>query len=180
MMSAAQLGKITVSKLADVASFLGVAIQTVKQWRTGADPMPGTPGQFPLQEIVRWKVSKSPARASAGEQMQRLDLAKRAQEIRMGDLKYQKMLDQLVDVDIVEQLLAQIIVEHNALAAELSERIRQMIPAAGVTIGKHDADDIAENVEQLVEELGRTMSSGLEEWAKYLEGGEDEESEGDD
>jgi hypothetical protein len=50
--------KWTAGTLGEVAAFLGVQLQTVKEWRTGPDPMPGAEGAYPLPEIVRWRFAK--------------------------------------------------------------------------------------------------------------------------
>ena len=42
-----------VPRLADVAEFMGVALQTVKQWRTESNPMPGTPGEFNVADVAK-------------------------------------------------------------------------------------------------------------------------------
>lgn len=44
--------------LGQVAAFLGVQLQTVKEWRTGPHPMPGAEGRWPIDEIVRWRIAK--------------------------------------------------------------------------------------------------------------------------
>lgn len=50
--------RFVVATLGKVAEFLGVQLQTVKEWRTGPHPMPGTEGAWPLDEIVRWRIAK--------------------------------------------------------------------------------------------------------------------------
>lgn len=50
--------KFTARTLGEVAAFLGVQLQTVKEWRSGPDPMPGSEGAWPLAEIVRWRFAK--------------------------------------------------------------------------------------------------------------------------
>lgn len=50
--------KWTCSTLSEVAEFFGVALQTVKQWRTESPPMPGIEGAYPLQAVVKWREDK--------------------------------------------------------------------------------------------------------------------------
>lgn len=49
----------TVKRLGIVAEFFNVELQTVKQWRTGANPMPGKPGAWPLDQIAQWRVERA-------------------------------------------------------------------------------------------------------------------------
>src|SRR5579872_7047791 len=42
--------RFTAATLGEVAGFLGVQLQTVKEWRTGPDPMPGSEGEWPLAD----------------------------------------------------------------------------------------------------------------------------------
>lgn len=173
--------RFVVSTLSEVAAFFGVALQTVKGWRIDASgAMPGTPGAFNVRDVARWRFAKLNDRSPAGDQLQKLDVAKRAQEIKIGNVKLKKLLAEVVDVDIVEHLISRIIVEHNAIAGELSERIRQMIPAPGAKIAKGDAEEIAENVEHLVDELRNSMAAGMDEWAQCLEGTDGETKNDDD
>jgi hypothetical protein len=48
-------GRWTESTLTGVAAFFGVALSTVKTWRSSRPQMPGTDGRWPLAEIVRWR-----------------------------------------------------------------------------------------------------------------------------
>jgi phage terminase Nu1 subunit (DNA packaging protein) len=57
--------------LAEVAEFFGLAVQTVKQWRTESPPMPGTEGRYPLQQIVAWRLAKATGNASTTSEEKR-------------------------------------------------------------------------------------------------------------
>ena len=52
-----------------------------------------------------------------------------------------------------------------------------MIPPPGAKIGEHDAIEIADNVETLVNELRSSMAAGMDEWLKFLETGTDGETD---
>ena len=109
-----------VSKLAEVADFFGVALQTVKQWRVDAGgAMPGTSGAFNLRDVARWRMSRITDRSPAADQLTKLEVAKKAQELKMGNVTLKKMLSEVIDVDIGTHLIERVIVEHNALAEEL-------------------------------------------------------------
>lgn len=54
----AAVGKWRARTLAEVAQFFGLAVQTVKQWRTESPPMPGGDGGYDLSEVVRWRLAK--------------------------------------------------------------------------------------------------------------------------
>lgn len=167
-----------VPTLRDVAEFFGVAVQTVKQWRVDAsDAMPGTPGAFHLRDVARWRMKRMTDRSPASDQLAKLEVAKKAQELKIGQVKLKKLLAEVIDVDVGTHLIERVIVEHNALAGELSERIRQMIPTPGAKIGPNDAEEIADNVEALVGELRSSMAGGIEEWNKLIETGTDGETE---
>ena len=48
----------TARTLGEVAAFFALQLQTVKEWRTGPDPMPGQEGAWPLDTIVAWRFAK--------------------------------------------------------------------------------------------------------------------------
>ena len=52
----AREGRFVVETLGEVAAFFGVQEQTVRTWRLRADPMPGSPGEWNLSEITRWRI----------------------------------------------------------------------------------------------------------------------------
>lgn len=165
-----------VETLPQVAEFFGVSLSTVKDWRAAG--MPGVAGlgaklgSFDVREVARWRISKITERSPGAEQLARLEAAKRAGEIKIQNIKIKQLEEQLIDIDIVEHLITRLVVEHNAIADELAERVRQLIPSVGSTVKANDASEIAANVAELVDELRRAMALGLEEWAREIESGE--------
>lgn len=76
----------TVETLGEVAAFFGVEGQTVREWRSGANPMPGDQGQWDLSDITRWRCdrlkalganAKSPEEKEIEIAISREDLIKR-------------------------------------------------------------------------------------------------------
>ena len=95
----------TVSTLAEVAEFLGLNVQTVKQFRQESPPMPGDPGAWPLPAIVKWRHAKlSQSDLKTEKQQLDIDMGKVALETRRLELDRDKGL--LVEIAEVERWAA--------------------------------------------------------------------------
>jgi len=93
-----------VSTLADVGRFFGVALQTVKQWRTETDPMPGRPGAFDLSEIARWRIARAERGGGPkeGTTKSRLEETNLALEVQRRKVQLDRLQETLVDRAAVE------------------------------------------------------------------------------
>lgn len=115
-----------VSRLQDVARFFQVEYQTVKEWRTGPDPMPGTAdkqgcGRFDLSEIAVWRINKAKQAAQAQVRSPKtlLDEQLTAVQLEQEKLKLAKQQGQLVRRDSV-------MAEARAIMARLAGRLDQL------------------------------------------------------
>jgi len=140
--------------LGEVAQFFGLQLQTVKEWRTGPNPMPGSEGAWPLNEIVRWKLGRMPAAAkSTSGRLEQMDLEERELDLYMKRIKARDAAKELVS-----RAAAKLAVE------EMFHRIRgrlQSVPeemANGVR-----AEDRAEHL-ALAQQKVRLILREIEEW----------------
>lgn len=173
VMSFEEFQQVNVENLSQVAEFFGVSIATVNGWRRRG--MPGVagigkkPGRFNLCEVVQWRIKRMEEPSSLSDNSQKIKIAKLTQDVKIAQLKYEKLLSGLVDVEVTTLLLEQIVEDHGKFCDELQEQILELLPSPGDTIGEHDADDIAARVADLVKYLRIAMSDGLKLWADSLE-----------
>ena len=113
-----------VPTLGEVAGFFDVHLQTVKQWRTEASPMPGEPGRWNLQDISRWRFEKLSTRqpASGGDQPPRGKERLECRKLRIENARRQLKLDQ-EEARLVSREA------WNAAAEQLFHRIRVRLQA---------------------------------------------------
>ena len=72
----------TFRTLGEVAEFFGVALQTVKQWRTESPPMPGDENGYPVRDVVLWRERKLQGSTITEE--------KRLQELELGRIRLEQ------------------------------------------------------------------------------------------
>ncbi len=117
----------SVETLGEVAEFFGLAVQTVKQWRTETPQMPGQPGAWPLPEIVRWRLAKLAGSDLATAKKQAdLELQLVAVEQKKLDLARQKA--ELVELSEVEVWAAAAMVETREMLMQLPQMISASAP----------------------------------------------------
>lgn len=73
-----QRDRFDLKTLSEVAEFFGLDEHTVRTWRLKTPPMPGTPGKWPIKQIVQWRCNW----------IQQTDLAaaKRQQDFELGQI----------------------------------------------------------------------------------------------
>lgn len=115
-----------VSRLQEVADFFDVAYPTVKEWRTGPDPMPGTAdkqglGRFDLREIARWKIRRSREAAQAQVRSPKTLIEEQLKSVQLEQekLALAKQQRQLVRRDAV-------MAEAKSIMARLAGRLDQL------------------------------------------------------
>jgi hypothetical protein len=153
-----------VKTLGDVAAFFDVALQTVKQWRVGADGMPGKPGAFDLAEITRWRIErekKNNRNAPEGSRKEQLEEAKLAIDVQKRKLQYDRLAGTLVDVDAVARLLERAIHEHNAQADQLHDRIEVLLPESLTT---DERERVIRGINKAVDDLRNHLADASEQW----------------
>lgn len=154
-----------VGKLGDVALWFGVELQTVKQWRTEADPMPGEPGErgqpgrYDLREITRWRVRKAERGAVNQQGAVNADLKRRKEELEIEELELDlhKKRGDLVRRDAVQA-------EAGVMAARIGEWLEQLADEMAAV----EPDPEARN--RLVEALRGKVRQVRKEVAAWGEG----------
>jgi phage terminase Nu1 subunit (DNA packaging protein) len=104
----------TVTRLADVAEFMGLSIQTVKQWRTEPNPMPGTPGSFNLADVVKWYRARQAATGGSsgiGDELKAVEMRLKTSKAEAQELENAKTRGELVQLADVERWAATILIE---------------------------------------------------------------------
>ena len=76
-LEAMMLSRFRVQSLGEVARLVGMELQTVKEWRSGPNPMPGSEGAWDIVEIFRWRCDKLKAASGGGKTQEILDLERR-------------------------------------------------------------------------------------------------------
>lgn len=131
----------TVETLSEVAEVFGVAAQTAKQWRMESPPMPGSPGKWPIPEIIRWKLAK----AAGGD----ITSAKRQQDLQLGNIQLQrqsielaKERGQLIDAADVERWAAIALIEAREIFMSAPEQFALSAPPEQRDFIREEADKI--------------------------------------
>ena len=156
--------RYTVKTLGEVAAFFGCALQTVKQWRTGPDPMPGRPGAFDLAEIARWRIRRAEARyPDTTSNEQQLKEAKLAVQIQGMQRKNRVAEGSLISVDEVDRIFQRAISEHNAQAGQLKDRVLASLPA---NLNAGETERVIKAVNKAVDDLRNQMADAHDEWSQ--------------
>lgn len=119
--------QFVVQTLADVADFLGVATQTVMNWTSRADPIPGKHGAWNLRDIVRWRETwLTQSDLTQKKRQQDYDLQQIKLESERLDLLEKQ--GQLLHKDDVELWAAAAIVEFREVVMQLKEMLTASAP----------------------------------------------------
>lgn len=123
----AKQGKWIARTLGEVAEFLGVALQTVKQWRMETPAMPGDDGKYDLQQVVKWRLDKVlQSDLAAAKRQQDFELGKIQVETKQIELDREKGL--ILDRHDVELWAAQQIVRARETIMQLPEMLAASAP----------------------------------------------------
>jgi len=142
----------SVRTLGEVAAFFGVATQTVKQWRSGPDPMPGASGKYDLGEITRWRFSKTVLEPRApDERREKLELEKLEAEVQGKQLRLRREAGELVDraaaIARVTEMFNTVRQRLLALPEELASAIPQSVRSELVAELKHKMNLVCKEFE---------------------------------
>lgn len=120
----------TVRRLGEVAAFFGVQLQTVKEWRSGPDRMPGEEGAWRLDEIARWRVAK--AQYTGRDPSARSALEKEKLEINVSRdrLRLRQEGGELVSRDAAKAAVQQMFHRVRGQIEPLPEQLASSVPAA--------------------------------------------------
>lgn len=118
---------LVVRTLAEVAEWFALDVQTVKQWRSGANGCPGQEGAYNIQEIARWRfqrlkaISTDPTRKAELEQAQ-LELTNARLEIKL-----QKESGELVTRSAAKAAISQMFARLKAQLEPLPETLAPLV-----------------------------------------------------
>lgn len=159
------MAKYLARTLGQVAEFFGVEVQTVKEWRKHPD-MPGKAGAWPLDEIARWKLYRASRANGAGDgdgEPKGTELVAQRRAVLL-DIEIAQKKGELIEVDIVERLVARHVAVHNTLADELKDKVLALLPRS---IKGEPRRRILNGVEKAVADLRFEMATaGETAWKK--------------
>ena len=144
--------------LSEVAQFFGMALQTVKQWRTETVPMPGDEGYYDLSEIVKWKLDKlSGLTARNAKHMQ--DLERGRVKLEAERLELARLRASMVHRDEVE--------EWAEIALTEARNLFLQIPGVVAAVcSLSEKDEVQEQVEAMIRETLHTLHDRLNAYAE--------------
>ena len=117
----------TEKTLTGVAQFFGTALSTVKSWRAARPQMPGSDGNWPLAEIVRWRHDRLTASDLVTDQKTAtLEATRLANDSRR--LELDRSRGQLLDRADVELWASVALIEARVMVMSLPERLSTSAP----------------------------------------------------
>lgn len=120
----------TVETLGEVAAFFGVEGQTVREWRTGSNRMPGEQGQWDLSEITQWRCNRLKAlgaNAKSPEQAE-IELAMLKEDLKKKELANRLKAGELVSRVAIKAKVAEMFNEARMGMEALPELLGPMLP----------------------------------------------------
>lgn len=143
-----------VGTLGEVAAVLGVELGTVRDWRTGANPMPGDEGRYDLVEVLLWRCDRLKANAGnvKSPEVRELELRQLAADVGMRELKTRKARGELVSRMVAKAATAGIL---NDVRVQL-EAIPELI---GACVPPEMRDMVVRECRQQVELICQHMSN---------------------
>lgn len=101
------LSRFHVGTLGEVARLVGVELQTVKEWRSGPNAMPGSEGRWDIVEIFRWRCDRLKANGSNADksaEMKELELRDLQAIVEKRELQARESRKELLPKDAVKSL----------------------------------------------------------------------------
>jgi len=123
-------GRWIVKNLGEVAAFLGVELPTVWGFRGGANPMPGSEGQWDVQAITQWRCDRLKAlgaNAKTPEQIEIENACKR-EDLLKKQIANRLKAKTLVDRDTAKSKLSEILNEARMLIEAIPAEIKPLLP----------------------------------------------------
>lgn len=120
-------GRFVASTLAEVAEFFGLALSTVQGWRLASPPMPGEPGNYPLPEVVRWRLARV-NHNELNDEVKRAGLEKTQVQVEQARIDLEKLKASVLDRADVELWAATALVELRESILQLPEMLAASAP----------------------------------------------------
>lgn len=123
-----QRPKWTATTLAEVAEFFGLALQTVKQWRTESPPMPGGDGGYPMKEVVAWRLAKLQNNSTSdAKKLAEVESIRLVNERRQMENAHKRGL--LIEREEIERDMSLLWSRLSARLQGIPDRISTLVPA---------------------------------------------------
>lgn len=126
--SGASPARWVVKTLGEVATFFGVEGQTVREWRSGANPMPGEQGQWDLSVITQWRCDRLKAlgaNAKSAEEKE-IELAILKEDLEKKRLANQMKSGALIDCDFAVGRIMEMNNEARVVIEGIPEKLSPM------------------------------------------------------
>ena len=146
--------RFVASTLGEVAEFFGLAVQTVKEWRLASPPMPGEPGNYPLPEIVRWRLARI-SNNELSDEVKRAGLEKTQIQVEQARIDLEKRKASVLDRADVELWAATALIE-------LREGVMQLPEMLAASVSQDLKDFVREETDRHCRDLLHATTRRLE------------------
>lgn len=146
-------GPFAASTLGEVAGFFGLALQTVKEWRQASPPMPGEPGNYPLPEIVRWRLARV-SNNELSDEVKRAGLEKTQVQVEQARIDLEKLKASVLDRADVELWAATLIINAREQILQLPELLAASAPQE---MKNHVREETERHCHDVLHTLARRM-----------------------
>jgi hypothetical protein len=162
--------RFVVGTLREVAEFVGMAPQTVKQWRGGSAGMPGKPGHYDLGECVRWLLARCEKRqggeSQASTRLMQVEIERAEIDVAKRRLQFAQLDASALDTEEVARLFERTIAEHNSQAAQAGDRIIALLPDELDAVTRKN---VLEGVNRIMDDLRSYLADAAESWSRERE-----------
>lgn len=119
----------SVPTLEAVAKFFGVHADTPRAWRTGADPMPGSPGRWDLSAIAQWRARRT-ERGGLSDELKAVEIRLKTAQATAKEIENRERQGELVELAEVERWAANALIEAREQMMSLPETLATSSPPA--------------------------------------------------
>ena len=146
-----------VPMLADIAELFGVEVQTVREWRTGPQPMPGSEGRWNIKDIVQWRCDRLKANSSVkSREVVELELREKQADVAKKELIVRQKRGDLISRTAAKAKVFEIL---NDARCQL-----EAIPGiVGARVDPDHRDELVNEWEQQISLILRTMAAKAEQ-----------------
>lgn len=117
-----------VATISEVAEFFGVGVSAVNQWRSEADPMPGSTGQYDLAAIAKWTRGRGRPSSVLSDELKAADIRLKTAQARSKELDNEIASGDLLDRADVELWASTALIEAREMVMSLPEMLATSSP----------------------------------------------------
>ena len=132
-------GRFVLTTLGEVAELFGVALQTAKEWRQASPPLPGDPGNYPLKEIVRWRLARL-SRNELSDELRHEQVDKLRVQTEAARIELEKLKASVLDRADVELWASTALTEIRETIMQLPEMLAASAPQELKDFVRSEAD----------------------------------------